>query len=119
MNTVLRMTLLCAIILYYISIFYLLRRKSLALKYTLTWLGSGLIMLITVIFPDGVRWIVNKLGIIEVTNGIFAICIFCILLILISMTSVVSKMDKKNKEIAQQCSLLEKRLRNLERRNSK
>ncbi len=115
MNHVLQLFLLCALGVYYCSIFYLLRRKSLMLKYTLVWLLSGIIMFLAVIFPSGIQWIITRMGIIEMTNGIFAVCIFCVLLILISLTGIVSKMSKKNKDVIQQCALMEKRIRELER----
>ena len=50
MNLYLKISLIVAIILYFVFLFTLLKRNSLALKYTLLWLLTGIIMLLVVIF---------------------------------------------------------------------
>ena len=48
----LRITLLIAVILYFIIILFYLKNKALELKYTLLWIFAGIIMLLMVIFPQ-------------------------------------------------------------------
>lgn len=117
MNEVLRISLILGMLLYFYILLFLIRRRMLLLKYTLLWIFSGLIMLVIVIFPNVIISITRLLGIVDVTNGLFALLLFFILIILISITGIVSNMKEKNRQLIQQCALLEKRVRELE--NSK
>lgn len=117
MNMTLQLSFVFAIIIYFYILFNLIKRKSLDLKYTLLWIFSGLIMLVIVICPNIIIYITNLLGIEDVTNGLFALILFCILIILISITGIVSKMKEKNKQLVQEYSLLEKRVRDLEKKH--
>lgn len=114
MNIVLQISLISGILIYFYILFYLIKKKSLNLKYTLLWILSGLVMLVIAIFPKVMISVTRILGIIDVTNGLFALMIFFILIILMSITGIVSKMKEKNKQLVQQCALLEKRVRELE-----
>lgn len=114
LNTTLRISLIIGILIYFYILFYLIKRKSLNLKYTLLWIFSGIVMFLITIFPGIMNFITNFLGIVDMTNGLFMVLIFCIILILMSITSIVSKMNEKNKELIQKCALLEKRVRELE-----
>lgn len=117
MNIILQISFIIGMLIYFYILFYLIKKKSLNLKYTLLWIFSGLIMLIILIFPNIMISITKFLGIVDTTNGLFALIIFFILIILMSITGIVSKMKEKNKQLVQQCALLEKRVRELE--NSK
>jgi len=114
MNVVLQRFLIIAILIYFVILVYLISRKSLNLKYTLLWIFSGIVMFIMVLFPAILEDIIKFLGIVDLTNGLFALLNFFIMLILMSMTGIVSKINDKNKALVQQCALLEKRIRELE-----
>ncbi len=116
MKTLLMISLLAAIILYFIILFNLLKNKKLNLKYTLLWFLLGAVMIVLVLFPkilDSFKFI----GIVEPINGLFAVLIFCLLMILMSITSIVSKLNEKNKTLIQEFAMLEKRIRELEKYN--
>lgn len=114
MNIQLRIVLLIAVCVYFFSIFYFLRKKSLALKYTLLWLFWGLMMLVVLVFPGLLDIAVGWLGIYSPVNGIFAVVLFGVLVILISLTSIVSKQSEKIRILIQYNAELEKRVRDLE-----
>lgn len=114
MNITLRIIMFIAVFLYFICIVHLLKKERLNLKYTLLWLLSGLLMLLIVIFPETVRFIIHKMGILELTNGIFAISIFLIIILLMSMTSIVSTLNNRSRSLIQRCAMYEKRIRILE-----
>lgn len=114
MNTSLRTVISIALCLYYICIFYFLKRKRLTLKYTLLWLFTGGIMVLIVIFPEALEVILHAMGVVELTNGLFAIVLFALLIILLSVTSIVSTLNDKLRKLVQQCALYEKRIRELE-----
>ncbi len=119
MNTILRIALWTALFLYFGGIFYLLKKRLLELRYTLLWIFSGIVMMLIVIFPAAFERLMNRIGIIEATNGLFAVVLFLLLVILVSMTSALSKMNRQIKTLAQKFAAYEKRLRALEEKNEK
>lgn len=115
MNISLRLTLIVALLIYYVVLFYLLRKRALTLKYTLLWIISGIVMILIVAFPALFEKLMRVIGVVEMTNGLFAVVCFAILIILISITSIVSKMNEKMRQLIQQCAMYEKRIRELEK----
>ena len=116
MKFYLRISLLLAIIIYFIILFNLLNKKRLNLKYTLLWFLLGIIMLILLLFPNTLD-VFNIIGIIEPINGLFSTMLFCILMILMSITAIVSKLNEKNKILVQVIGALEKRIREIEQKD--
>ncbi len=114
MDIRLRISLICGIIIYFVCIFLLLKNKHLALKYSLLWIAGGGMMVAVVAFPGIFMKLMNLIGIIEPTNGIFAIMLFSLMMILVSLTSAISQINNKMRTLAQKCALVEKRLRELE-----
>lgn len=119
MDTRLIISFAIALLIYFVSIFFLLKSKKLELKYTLLWIFGGFAMLLVLVFSDYFMLLINFLGIIEPVNGIFAVMIFLLILILISMTSVLSQLNNKLRSLTQKCALYEKRLRDLEAEKDK
>jgi len=115
MDLRLQISLIIGIVLYFVVIIYFLKKNTLTLKYSLLWLLSGFIMLIFAVFPSLVNTLISFVGILSITNGLFAISIFMILMILMSLTAILSKMKAQNKQLIQSCALLEKRVRELEK----
>lgn len=107
-----------AIISFFIGIFYLIKKKMLSLKYSLMWLLSGVVILLIILFQDGFIRLMNKLGIVNASNGLFAICVFMFMIMLLMLTSVISKMNAKIKSLTQSFGILEKKVRELEERRN-
>lgn len=114
MNLTLRISLILAVILYFICLFILLERKRLILKYALLWLASGIGMIVCIIFPNVVAWISKLFGIVDYFNGLFSVLFFFVIIIMMSLTSIVSKYKEQNRILIQQYGLLEERIRKLE-----
>ncbi|MCI8341778.1 MAG: DUF2304 domain-containing protein [Firmicutes bacterium] len=114
MNIRLRISLIIGIVIYFLVLLKLLKNNRLNLKYTLLWMFTGIVLFIMALLPDVVLFFTKSVGIVEATNGLFAIMIFCILMILISITAIVSKLNDKSKRLIQTVALLEKRLRDVE-----
>jgi len=112
----LQIALLIALCVYFLLVFYLLKKKMLNLKYTLLWLAAGLIMLVLTICPRLLEWGSAFVGVFDPTNALFAVIFFCVIIILMSLTAIVSKQNEKLKRIIQADALLEKRVRDLEKR---
>lgn len=110
----LRITLIVAVICYFIMILYFLKQRALNLKYTLLWLLAGVVMGILVIVPELLTAIIHIFGIQDNMNGLFIFCIGFILMILLSLTSIVSRQNRKVRTLIQELAILDKRLRELE-----
>lgn len=110
----LQITLIIAVIFYFIIICIFLKNKALSLKYTLLWLFAGLIMGILVVYPEALMFFNSLVGIQWNMNGLFAWGILFIGCILLSLTSIVSRQNNKIRQLIQTISRLEKRVRELE-----
>lgn len=103
-----------ALCTYFMVLFYLLKKKTISLRYMLMWLFSGIGMAIAVIFPKILESITALLGIQLVSNAVFAMVLFFLLIILLTITGIVSKLNEKNKQLAQAVAILEKKIREQE-----
>lgn len=114
MSISMRYAILSAIVIYFIILFILLKKKRLTLRYTLLWLFCGLVLLLLSLFPGLLKWVTAVLGFQVQSNALFAILFFFVLLILMSLTSIISKQNEYIKRLVQHTALLEKRIRVLE-----
>ena len=105
-----------AIAVYFVLLNILVRRKSLNLKYSLLWIFAGIFMLILAIWPGILAWLTRVFGITLPVNALFAMMFFCVIIILVSLTSIVSKQAEQIKTLTQQMAILEKRLRDAEKK---
>lgn len=112
--TTLRIVLIIGVICYFAIILMFLKRKALALKYTLLWLAAGFVLGIMIVCPYSLTWFIHLLGINGNMNGLFILCIAFLMMILMSITSIVSKQADKIKNLTQTISKMEKRIRELE-----
>lgn len=112
----LRVVLTIGVLVYFVTILMFLKKKSLALKYTLLWLAAGVILGIMVIWPYTLTRFIRLLGITDNMNGLFILCIAFLMMILMSITSIVSKQTDKIKNLTQTIAKMEKRIRELEER---
>lgn len=110
----LRITLIAAVICYFIIILYFLKQRALNLKYTLLWLLAGAVMGILVIVPELLTAIIHIFGIQDNMNGLFIFCIGFIIMILLSLTSIASRQNRKVRTLTQELAILDKRVRELE-----
>lgn len=111
----LRITLCIAVICYFVLILYYLKKRMLELKYTLIWLFAGLVMGVMIFFPELLVCFVRLLGIESNMNGLYVLCFAFIIAILMTLTSIVSRQTMKIKILIQELSMLEKRVRELEK----
>lgn len=110
----LRGVLIIGVIIYFVIVLMFLKKKSLALRYTLLWLAAGVVLGIMVIWPQTLVAFIHMLGISSNMNGLFILCIAFLIMILMSITSIVSKQAEKIKNLTQTVAKMEKRIRELE-----
>ncbi len=110
----LRITLISAVICYFIVILYFLKQKALNLKYTLLWLVAGFVMGILVVVPELLMLLIHLFGIQDNMNGLFIFAIGFMIMILLSLTSIASRQNRKIRTLTQELAILDKRVRELE-----
>lgn len=116
MTSTLRIILFICIAIYFFAVIRLLKKGYLALKYSLLWLFMGTCLLLLVIFPQMLKIVCRLFGIVDTMNGLFTLAIGFILVLLMALTSIASKQSDKIKNLIQDNALLEKRIRDLERK---
>ena len=116
-NISLRLFFIVGILLFFVLIVLLLRRKSLDIKYTLVWFLTASIMLILTIFPGLIIPVGHMLGFEVFSNAIFSLLFGFVITIILSLTTIVSKQSRMIKTLVQTNALLEKRLRTLEEKS--
>lgn len=114
MNEYLRVALLIGIAIYFVCIFFLLKKNSLNLKYTLLWIFLGIVFLLVVIFPVILQAPMRMIGVVEWTNGLFALLLLILMIIDMSVTAIVSKLNERMRKLVQKCAMYEERIRKLE-----
>lgn len=110
----LQIIMLIVEVLYFVLIFTLLKKKTLMLSYTLTWLFAGAVMTVFTIFPELIQRLFDLLHIESPMNGLLSLCVFCLLIIMVFLTTIVSKQTNQIRKLAQDNALLEKRIRDIE-----
>ena len=110
----LRFVLLLALVLFFLIVLYLLKNRRLALKYTLLWLFTGIMLLILVIWPSILYRIARLIGIQTGMNTLYVLLIAFIIMILMSLTSIVSVQTERIRKLAEANAILEQRVRDLE-----
>lgn len=118
MTSTLRYILITGIVIYFFVVYRLLKNKRLNLKYSLLWLFMGCMMALFVLFPKLLEILTGALGIVSQMNGLFTVAIAFAFILLMAITSIVSKQSNSIKELVQNNALLEKRIRELESKES-
>lgn len=113
----LRVTLIIVVVSYFLVILYFLKQKALNLKYTLLWLVAGGVMGILVVVPELLTRLIRIFGIQDNMNGLFIIAIGFIIMILLSLTSIASRQNRKIRTLTQELAILDKRVRELEKKD--
>ena len=108
-----------AVLLYFILLISLLRKESIILKYAILWLVSGFLFVLFLLFPEIVFSASRMVGISNPVNAVFLLFAGFSLMMLLSITSIVSQDNGKVRKLTQQIALLEERIRELEKDNSK
>ena len=73
-------------------------------------------MLVLVAFPELMLIIIRLLGIQSSMNGLYIALISFIIMILMTLTSIVSRHAYKTKILIQEIAIMEKRIRELEKK---
>ena len=97
-------------------IVWLIKHKKIEVKYSIIWLAFSATMILFAIFPYLVLVLGDISGVVNPVNFIFMTLFVFILLIMLSVSAVISGFSTKIKRLAQANALLEKRVRELEKK---
>ena len=102
-------------VVFLVMMIELIRKNRVTLKYALLWMFSGLVLLVLAIFPQVLNWVAGLIGVYSPVNALFAILLCCGLVLMISFSVIVSGNKKAEVRLTQKISLLENRIRELEK----
>ena len=112
----LRVLLILGAVALFGMIVWLIKHKKIEVKYSIIWLAFSATMILFAIFPYLVLVLGDISGVANPVNFIFLTLFVFILLILLSVSAVISGFSTKIKRLAQANALLEKRVRELEKK---
>ena len=116
MTTLFRIILLVCVLLYLAVILILMRKGRMSLKYSLIWFLSGVILFVCAIFPQVIRFFTRLIGVYSEANAVFFIGVCFLVLIVLSLTSIASGQSERIRTLVQTQAILEKRVRDLEKK---
>ena len=109
--------IIAALILFGLAgILYYIRKKRLELKYALSWIFVGILVLIFDFIPSFVTWIAKVMGIASPVNMIFFLGFCFSLFIMFTITVALSITASSTKRLKKQTRFLEKRIPILEKK---
>lgn len=103
------------IVLGLIIIFHYVKKNRLELKYSLSWLITGLFVLVLGIFPSLMTKLSKLMGIASPVNMIFFLGFCFSLMIMFTLTVALSITASTAKRLTQKVALLEKRINEMEK----
>ena len=109
MNLRIQIIIDIVIIIALIVIINMIRKKALELRYALTWLGVGVVVLVLDVFPEIMGWLARIMGITLPSNMLFFLGFCFSLTIIFGLTIAVSRMSIRIKNLTQEMALYMKR----------
>ena len=97
-------------------IFVFLKKGLMTVKYSLLWLGLSIVLVIFAACPYVVFVLRDILDIEMPVNLVFLLMFCFVLVVLLSLSIAITQLADKCKRLTQENALLEKRVRELERR---
>ena len=116
MTVGLQIELVIGAVLMLALVFYMLKKNLLRVKYSLLWLFFAAVMLLFAAVPY-VVYVLRDLAHFEMPSNLVFVLLFCfVLVLLLSLSVAISQLAEKTKRLAQSNALLEKRVRELEKK---
>ena len=118
MTLKLQIILFVCLALGFLYLVHLVRRKSLELKYALTWFLLDVGLAITVLIPKFLSWLAKLLGIYSVVNMVFLVGFVFSIIIIFSLTMSISRNSDRVRKLTQTVALNEYENRENEEKDS-
>lgn len=115
MSINLRVFLIIVVISFILLIVHAIRKKRLLLKYSLLWLASAFVMLISILFPTFLKLLSDLLGIELVSNLVFLIGFFILLVLTFALTIIVSEQKRKIVLLIEEVAIIKKEIEEIKK----
>ena len=106
----LRLVVIIFILFLFLLIVYLLRKRTLSTKFAIVWFLAIIVMLLTVLLPDVMKYVANLIGFELLSNMLLCIFIVILLFITLALTIMVSSNKRKITLLIEEISILKKEL---------
>ncbi|HEY8909645.1 MAG TPA: DUF2304 domain-containing protein [Desulfosporosinus sp.] len=83
------------------------RRRRLAVEYSLIWIVAGLGMIFFSLWRDGIEYLANLMGIYYAPSAIFVVFGVLVFVLCIHFSLAISKLSSNNRVLIQRIALLE------------
>lgn len=114
MNLTLKIALIVITLIYILLILKSIRKKKINVTFSIFWLITGVLLIISTLVPNLIEYISKKLGFEAPSNMLFCITIFIAFYLIFNLTIILSKENSKNTLLVQELSLLKKKVENME-----
>lgn len=106
-----RLIMAAILLIGFVIIINMVRKKSLDLRYALIWLALIAMILVIVIVPGLLGVITHFLGIYDAMNMVFFMGFVFLIIVTFFLTAALSRNSNRIKALTQQVALLEKQVR--------
>ena len=89
------------------------RRRRLAVEYSLIWIVAGLGMIVLSLWKNGIEYLAELMGIYYAPSAIFVIFGVLVFVLCVHFSLEISKLSSNNRVLIQRIALLEDDLKNL------
>jgi len=90
------------------------RRRRLAVEYSLIWIVAGMGMIVLSLWKNGIEYIADLMGIYYAPSAIFVIFGILVFVLCVHFSLEISRLSSNNRVLVQRIALLEDDLKNLE-----
>jgi len=106
--------LLIICFIFLLVIIKMVRKKEMQFKQALLWFILDVVLTLSIVFVDKLRFLSDFIGIEKISNMIFLFGFLVVLFICILLTAVVSELKNKTILLTQKLGILDNKVRSLE-----
>ncbi len=106
MDKKLQIILIISSLLFFMFIFNMIRNRKIDTRFTLTWMGSSLGLVILATFPGLIEYLARVLFVKDPVNTLFLIIIFFLLIIVFNLSTAISKAYTNIVNLSQELGIL-------------
>ncbi|MFA5407243.1 MAG: DUF2304 domain-containing protein [Bacilli bacterium] len=107
----LKIEIIISCLLIILIILQIVRKGRISIKYSLVWLLSIFVMLISALIPNFMETVANWLGFELLSNMMISMVILVLIFVSISLTIIVSGQKEKIRLLIQEVSLLKEKIK--------
>lgn len=106
MSETLKILLILITLIYLFIIVKAVKKRKMHINYSIFWIFTGIILIISVLIPNFIENISRFLGFEKASNMVFCIAIFILFYLVLNLTHIVSKQYQQIVKLIQEVSML-------------